>query len=84
MVVTKFKKGDTLSAIAKRYGTTVQAIAEANSIADVNKIYVGDSLNIPGNITDRTTTSPTQRTNTSSASTASNIRTRQNRTQPTT
>lgn len=48
------QKGDTLSAIAKRYGTTVQAIAEANGIADVNKIYVGDSLNIPGNTTART------------------------------
>lgn len=43
------QKGDTLSAIAKRYGTTVQAIAEANGITDVNRIYVGDSLNIPGN-----------------------------------
>ena len=58
------QKGDTLSAIAKRYGTTVQAIAEANGIADVNKIYVGDSLNIPGNTTARTTSTPTQRTNT--------------------
>lgn len=50
----KIQKGDTLSAIAKRYGTTVQAIAEANGIADVNKIYVGDSLTIPGNTTART------------------------------
>ena len=45
------QKGDTLSAIAKRYGTTVQAIAEANGIQDVNKIYVGDTLNIPGSNT---------------------------------
>lgn len=48
------KKGDTLSAIAKRYGTTVQAIAEANGIKDVNRIYVGASLNIPGNAPART------------------------------
>lgn len=75
----KIQKGDTLSAIAKRYGTTVQAIAEANNIADVNKIYVGDSLNIPGNATARTTNAPTQRTNTSSATTNQNMRARQNR-----
>lgn len=50
----KIQKGDTLSAIAKRYGTTVQAIAEANGIKDVNKIYAGDSLTIPGNTLART------------------------------
>ena len=45
----KVQKGDTLSGIAKRYGTTVSAIQKANSslIKDVNKISVGWSLTIP-------------------------------------
>ena len=40
------KKGDTLSAIAKKYGTTYQAIASKNGIANPNKIYVGQVLKI--------------------------------------
>jgi murein DD-endopeptidase MepM/ murein hydrolase activator NlpD len=41
------KKGDTLAAIAKRYGTTVTAIAVTSGIADPNKIKVGQVLSIP-------------------------------------
>ena len=41
------QSGDTLSAIAKRFGTTVNAIAQLNGIKDVNKIYVGQVLRIP-------------------------------------
>lgn len=40
--------GDTLASIAARYGTTAQAIAEANGIADPNQISVGQVLVIPG------------------------------------
>lgn len=40
------KTGDNLSTIAKRYGTTVQKIAKANNIKDVNKIRVGQKLKI--------------------------------------
>lgn len=40
--------GDTLSAIARRFGTTVSAIAQANNISNVNLIYVGQVLAIPG------------------------------------
>jgi len=40
--------GDTLSKIAAANNTTVDAIAKANNIADVNKIYAGDKLTIPG------------------------------------
>lgn len=47
MSVYQIKKGDTLSGIAAQYGTTVQALAQANGIANVNKIYAGQSLNIP-------------------------------------
>ena len=40
------KRGDTLSAIAKRYGVTVKAIVELNNISNPNKIYVGQILKI--------------------------------------
>ena len=39
--------GDTLSQIALNYGTTVTAIADANNIRNVNRIYVGQVLHIP-------------------------------------
>ena len=42
------QKGDTLSAIAKKYGTTYQEIAEANNISNPNLISVGQKLNIGG------------------------------------
>ena len=40
------KKGDTLSAIAKKYGTTYQKIAKDNNIANPNLIKVGQKLKI--------------------------------------
>ncbi|MBW3589577.1 MAG: LysM peptidoglycan-binding domain-containing protein [Actinobacteria bacterium] len=42
-------RGDNLSRIAKRNGTTVSAIAEANGISDPNLIVIGKQLRIPGN-----------------------------------
>jgi LysM repeat protein len=39
--------GDTLGAIARRYNTTVQAIATRNGIANPNLIYPGQVLIIP-------------------------------------
>ncbi len=44
----KIKAGDTLSGIAKKYGVTVTDIANHNGIKNVNLIYVGDILSIPG------------------------------------
>ncbi len=41
------KAGDTLYAIATRYGTTVQVIAAANNISNPNLISVGQVLKIP-------------------------------------
>ena len=38
------KKGDTLSAIANRYGTTYQKIASDNGISNPNLIYPGQKL----------------------------------------
>jgi LysM repeat protein len=40
------KKGDTLSAIAEKYGTTYQAIAKENNIKNPNYIKPGQVLNI--------------------------------------
>ena len=40
------KKGDTLSEIAAKFGTTYQAIAELNGISDPNLIYPGQVLKI--------------------------------------
>jgi LysM repeat protein len=39
--------GDSLGAIAQRFGTTVQALVDANDIADPNLIYVGQELVLP-------------------------------------
>lgn len=46
MATYTVKKGDTLSAIAKQYGTTYQDIAKANGISNPNLIYAGQTLNI--------------------------------------
>ena len=40
--------GDTLSGIANRYGTSYQAIAQANGISNPNLIHPGQTLTIPG------------------------------------
>lgn len=40
------QKGDTLSGIAKRFNTTVDAVAVLNKISDVNRIKVGQVLTI--------------------------------------
>jgi LysM repeat protein len=40
--------GESLSAIARRYGVTVEAIIEANGLNDPDLIYAGQVLTIPG------------------------------------
>ncbi len=40
------KKGDTLSGIAKKFGTTVDYLAKKNGIKNKNKIYVGQVIKI--------------------------------------
>lgn len=42
------KQGDTLGSIARRFGTTVAAIARANNISDPNRIRIGTSLALSG------------------------------------
>ena len=42
------QRGDTLNAIARRYGLTVKDIIEANNIADPDRLFPGQKLIIPG------------------------------------
>lgn len=44
------KKGDTLSKIAKAYGTTVKAIQELNGITNPNLIYPGQVFVVSGSV----------------------------------
>lgn len=44
------QKGDTLSAIASKTGTTVETLALANNITTPNLIYKGQVLSVPGTI----------------------------------
>lgn len=47
VTVYTVKKGDTLSRIAAKYGTTYQAIAAYNGIKNPNAIRVGQKIKIP-------------------------------------
>ena len=51
----KIKSGDTLSQIAKKYGTSVKAIMAANpKIKNANSIRAGAGLTIPGGVKSKT------------------------------
>jgi LysM repeat protein len=52
MSTYRIRQGDTLSAIASRFKTSVSELARANKISNPNLIYAGKSLRIPGH--DRT------------------------------
>ena len=41
------RKGETLGAIAKKYGVTASALASHNSISNPNRVKVGQKINIP-------------------------------------
>ena len=43
----EIQKGDTLTHIAKAFGTTIKTLKELNNIKNVNLIYAGDILKIP-------------------------------------
>lgn len=59
MAAYTIKKGDTLSKIAKANNTTVDAIAKANNIKNINRIRAGSSLTLPGAATTTTGASGT-------------------------
>ena len=56
------KSGDTLSAIAAKYGTTYQKIASDNGISNPNKIYPGQVLKINGATNNTTNTQDVSKT----------------------
>jgi len=41
------ERGETLSAIARRFGTSVQALVEANSLTNPDRISVGQQIIVP-------------------------------------
>jgi len=45
--IHRVQPGETLSAIARRYGVSVAALVAANRLADPNRILVGQTLEIP-------------------------------------
>ena len=51
VVTYTVKSGDTLSSIAKKYGTTYQKLAQYNSISNPNIINVGQVIKIPNEST---------------------------------
>lgn len=53
------KGGDSLSAIAAKYGTTYQELAKYNNISNPNFISVGQKIKITGSKTTTTTSKPT-------------------------
>lgn len=65
------QKGDTLSAIAKKNGTTVDEIVSKNSIQDANKISIGQNLTINETTEPSVTTEATEATAESTQSTES-------------
>lgn len=48
MSTYRIRSGDTLSALASKFHTSVSALAKANNIANPNLIIAGKSLKIPG------------------------------------
>ena len=42
------RSGDSLSTIARRFGTTVKALQDANGLSNPNVVVIGRSLTIPG------------------------------------
>ena len=65
------QRGQNLFRISLRYGVSMSAIAKANNLANVNRIYAGQSLIIP--CATGTTTSTTTTTATTTTSTATGI-----------
>lgn len=70
------QRGDTLSGIASKYGTSVSTLMSLNPyITNANRIYAGNSLNLPGaQTTTQSTTQPvTQTANTTPTKTTQEL-----------
>ena len=66
-VIHVVQAGDTLGAIAKQYGVTVEALQEVNAISDPKRLQIGQELIIPtgGTIAPRSTPTEVRATITS-------------------
>jgi LysM repeat protein len=53
------QRGDTLYSIARRFGVSATALAQANNIANPNLLYVGQVLYVPGTSTNNDVVLPT-------------------------
>lgn len=51
-------RGDSLSSIARKFNTTVAELAKLNMLSNVNKIFSGQWLKLPGKPTDQTSAKP--------------------------
>lgn len=51
------RRGDTLNALAAKYGVSVKQLADANKIANADKIFAGSNLVIPDKFEQQRTTS---------------------------
>lgn len=63
-LVYRVRKGDTLSSVARKYGTSASAIAMASGIRVSATLLVGQKLKIPGTSTDSTSSRPAPETST--------------------
>jgi len=61
-VYHRVKQGETVSGIARLYGTDVDTIRKNNELSDINKISVGDYIFVPGVSAPRTETAGTVQT----------------------
>ncbi|MYA08091.1 MAG: LysM peptidoglycan-binding domain-containing protein [Holophagales bacterium] len=57
----RVRRGDTLGAIARRFGSSVSEIQRANRLPRADRIYVGQRLRIPQQGSGRTAPPPVQR-----------------------
>ncbi|MXX77315.1 MAG: LysM peptidoglycan-binding domain-containing protein [Holophagales bacterium] len=57
----RVRRGDTLGAIARRFGSSVSAIQRANRLPRADRIYVGQRLRIPQQGSGRAAPPPVQR-----------------------
>jgi LysM repeat protein len=48
--VHRIRPGDTVSALAHRYGTTVAELVRVNRLANPDRIIAGRALSIPGSV----------------------------------